>query len=70
MSQPRGKSHKVRGKKLAIQKQRAAKDLEPKRGLKAGATQQTAEFMRMVHNHNETLVRDAARKRTEMRPTR
>ena len=62
MSRDKGKARTAKGKKLAVKKQVAVKDLEPKRGIKAGATR-TAEWMRHAANHNETLARDAAKKR-------
>jgi hypothetical protein len=51
----------AKGKKLAVKKA-VVKDLEPQRGVKAGA-KRTSEWMRHAANHNETLTRDRAAKR-------
>jgi hypothetical protein len=66
MSRDKGKDKaqgKARGKKLTVKKEPAVRDLEPRRGIKAGAATRTAPWLKHAANHNQTLVRDGARKR-------
>jgi hypothetical protein len=59
MSRDKGRGQ-AKSKKRAVKRSEAVKDLQPRKGLRAGASPQltTGDRSRLSANHNETVVRD------------